>query len=171
MAKSASALAFALLVATIGSASATDFPPECLRQIDDLIVEYDLPASAAFAGTQTEGNQTPLPGIPKQGGLPAADLPHTPAGRGAPGTPRRRVAVDAAAGAAAPAGKARGGPGGAARCARGGRGQRQCEVLRRRAPGAGAHREEGLRREGRLHVSRSECDVAHRPSRQNPAWS
>jgi len=81
MAKSASALAFALLVATIGSASATDFPPECLRQIDDLIVEYDLPASAAFAGTQTEGNQRPLPGIPKQGGLPAADLPHTPAGR------------------------------------------------------------------------------------------
>jgi len=81
MAKSASALAFALLVATIGPASASDFPPECLRQIDDLIVEYDLPASAAFAGTQTEGNQAPLPGIPKQGGLPAADLPHTPAGR------------------------------------------------------------------------------------------
>ena len=81
MAKSASALAFVLLAAPIGPASATGFPPECLRQIDDLIVEYDLPASAAFAGTQTEGNQRPLPGIPNQGGLPAADLPHTPAGR------------------------------------------------------------------------------------------
>ena len=81
MAKSASALAFVLLAATIGPASASGFPPECLRQIDDLIVEYDLPASAAFAGTQTEGNQRQLPGIPKQGGLPAADLPHTPAGR------------------------------------------------------------------------------------------
>jgi len=81
MAKSASALAFVLLAATIGPASASGFPPECLRQIDDLIVEYDLPASAAFAGTQTEGNQRSFPGIPKQGGLPAADLPHTPAGR------------------------------------------------------------------------------------------
>jgi hypothetical protein len=81
MAKSASALAFALLVATIGSASASDFPPECLRQIDDLIVEYDLPASAAFAGTQTGTSQGGLPGVPNQGGLPAADLPHTPAGR------------------------------------------------------------------------------------------
>ena len=81
MAKSASALAFALLVTTIGPASASSFAPDCLQQVDDLIVEYDLPASAAFAGTQTEGNQRPLPGIPKQGGLPAADLPHTPAGR------------------------------------------------------------------------------------------
>src|SRR5215469_3387722 len=81
MAKSASALAFALLVATIGSASATDFHPSVCGRSDDLIVAYDLPASAAFAGTQTEGNQRPLPGIPKQGGLPAADLPHTPAGR------------------------------------------------------------------------------------------
>jgi len=81
MAKSASALAFALLAATIGPASPTDFPPECLRQIDDLIVEYDLPASAAFAGTQTATSQAPLPGIPNQGGLAAADLPHTPAGR------------------------------------------------------------------------------------------
>ena len=77
MAKSASALAFALLAATIGPASASD----CLQQIDDLIVEYDLPASAAFAGTQTATSQAPLPGVPKQGGLPAADLPHTPAGR------------------------------------------------------------------------------------------
>jgi hypothetical protein len=81
MAKSASALAFALLAATIGPASATGFPPECLRQIDDLIVEYDLPASAAFAGTQTGTSHGGLPDIPKQGGLPAADLPHTPAGR------------------------------------------------------------------------------------------
>jgi hypothetical protein len=81
MAKSASALAFALLAATIGPASASGFAPDCLRQIDDLIVEYDLPASAAFAGTQTATSQAPLPGIPKQGGLPAADLPHTPAGR------------------------------------------------------------------------------------------
>src|SRR5215469_2661044 len=77
MAKLASALAFVLLAATIGPASASD----CLQQIDDLIVEYDLPASAAFAGTQTATSQAPLPGIPKQGGLPAADLPHTPAGQ------------------------------------------------------------------------------------------
>jgi hypothetical protein len=151
MAKSASALAFALLVATIGPASASNFEPDCLQQIDDLIVEYDLPASAAFAGTQTATSQAPLPGIPKQGGRPAADLPHTPAGR--PGAallehegvqpqptlpPERQLP---------PAKRAEVQASGTARRMRGGCRRRQCEMPRRLAPGPSARREEGLRRE------------------------
>jgi hypothetical protein len=77
MVKSASALAIALLAAMGGSARAAD----CLEQIDNLMVQYDLPASEAFAGTQTATNQPQAPNVPKSGGLPESALSHTPAGR------------------------------------------------------------------------------------------
>src|SRR5690242_1488772 len=78
MTKTASSLAILLMLGASSPATAA----ECLTQIDSITVQYDLPASEAFAGTQT-GAQSKPPQVDSSAEL--AGLRHAPAGR--PGAP------------------------------------------------------------------------------------
>jgi hypothetical protein len=56
---------------------------DCLQQIDGMMVQYDLPASAAMAGTQTSAYAAPPPppSTPPVIEEPGSFPPRTPAGR------------------------------------------------------------------------------------------
>jgi hypothetical protein len=97
MLKTASSLALLLALAAPPASAA-----ECLAQIDNLYVEYDLPASAALAGSQTSPYGKSGPTHPAGGfaaappGRPALHSLARPGGSlgGLPALPQRNALTD-----------------------------------------------------------------------------
>ena len=76
MKRIATSLALLLLVGVAPVRAA-----ECLQQIDNIAVEYDLPASASIAGTKSDLTHPEPPSDRPPAAPPASSFTETPAGR------------------------------------------------------------------------------------------